>query len=228
MHDAHYHFSEEIVNVQKKNDILSLCNVANLEEWHIAEQKNLTYSCGVHPWTASFDQLEKMWPVLEQAPWIGEIGMDRVWCDNDLEVQKEVFEAQLKYAYETHKPVILHTKGQEKEILELLKKYPNTYIVHWYSSPYYLEEYDQIASYFTIGPSIGKDETVTNVAKKIPIEKLLIESDGIDAIEWAVGHRDYIKALKHSIKEIARIKKISPKKAEQILDENFKRIIEGD
>ena len=57
-----------------------------------------------------------MLPLLKQASIIGEIGMDSVWCDVDLEIQKEVFEKQLQLAKEWDKPVILHTKGQEKTI----------------------------------------------------------------------------------------------------------------
>ena len=38
-------------------------------------------------------------PLLKNAPIIGEIGMDSVWCDVDLKIQKEVFEKQLR---ETH------------------------------------------------------------------------------------------------------------------------------
>ncbi len=35
-----------------------------------------------------------MLPLLKKAPIIGEIGMDSVWCDLDLNIQKEVFEKQ--------------------------------------------------------------------------------------------------------------------------------------
>lgn len=43
--------------------------------------------------------------------------MDSVWCDVDLKIQKEVFEKQLQFAQALNKPVILHTKGQEKRYL---------------------------------------------------------------------------------------------------------------
>lgn len=43
--------------------------------------------------------------------------MDSVWCDVDLKIQKEVFEKQLQLAQALNKPVILHTKGQEKRYL---------------------------------------------------------------------------------------------------------------
>ena len=165
MHDAHYHYSKEINALE------------------LVQQKHLFYSCGVHPWNASLDTLNSMFPLLKKAPIIGEIGMDSVWCDVDLKIQKEVFEKQLQLAQALNKPVILHTKGQEKMILELIRKYPNTYIVHWYGCMDYVKEYDEVVSYFTIGPSIGKEEEVTHLVKQISMDKLLMESDGIEAVK---------------------------------------------
>ena len=122
MHDAHYHYSKEINALQNEYDISGICNVANEKEFELVQQKHLFYSCGVHPWNASLDTLNSMFPLLKNAPIIGEIGMDSVWCDVDLKIQKEVFEKQLQLAQALNKPVILHTKGQEKAILELIRK----------------------------------------------------------------------------------------------------------
>ena len=165
MHDAHYHYSKEINALQNEYGISGICNVANEKEFELVNQKHLFYSCGVHPWNASLDTYESMLPLLKKTLIIGEIGMDSVWCDVDLKIQKEVFEKQLQLAQTLNKPVILHTKGQEKAILELIRKYPNTYVVHWYGCMDYVKEYDEVVSYFTIGPSIGKEEEVTRLVK---------------------------------------------------------------
>ena len=114
-------------------------------------ENGLRCSCGVHPWSASHERLNEMKPLLKQARIIGEIGMDSVWCDTDMTLQKDVFVKQIEYAYQHHKPVVLHTKGQEQAILDILRQYPNTYIVHWYSDWAGVEAYDKIASYFTVG-----------------------------------------------------------------------------
>lgn len=60
----------------------------------------------------------------------------------------------------------------------------------------YVKEYDEVASYFTIGPSIGKEVEVTHLVKQVSIDKLLMESDGIEAVKWAIDSVDYIAALK--------------------------------
>ena len=91
MHDAHYHYSKEINALQNKYRISGICNVANEKEYEWIHQKHVFYSCGVHPWNASLDAFESMLPLLKKATIIGEIGMDSVWCDLDLNIQKEVF-----------------------------------------------------------------------------------------------------------------------------------------
>ena len=225
MHDAHYHYSKEIEMLQNEYDISGICNVANEKEYELVHQKHLFYSCGVHPWNASLDTLESMLPLLKQASIIGEIGMDSVWCDVDLEIQKEVFEKQLQLAKEWDKPVILHTKGQEKTILDLIREYPNTYVVHWYGCMDYVKEYDEVASYFTIGPSIGKEVEVTHLVKQVSIDKLLMESDGIEAVKWAIDSVDYIAALKNEITQVAQLKNKTYSEVESILDQNFSKLI---
>lgn len=227
MHDAHYHYSKEINALQNEYGISGICNVTNEIEFELVHQKQLFYSCGVHPWNASLDTFESMLPLLKKAPIIGEIGMDSVWCDLDLNIQKEVFEKQLQLAHALNKPVILHTKGQEKTILELIRKYPNTYVVHWYGCMDYVKEYDEVVSYFTIGPSIGKEEEVTHLVKQVSMDKLLMESDGIEAVKWAIDSDDYIAALKNEITVVASLKNQSYSEVERILDQNFSKLIKN-
>ncbi|MGM9947453.1 TatD family hydrolase [Floccifex sp.] len=210
MYDAHFHISDELFKEFQLYSLKGICNISNIEEYHQIQSYLNQYffhtSIGIHPWKADTISFEDMEPLLKQAQFIGEIGLDNTWCDVDMDVQMGVFEKQLQLAQDYHKPVILHIKGMEKEALEILKKYKNIYISHWYSCMDYIEEYDEVMDYFTIGPSVGVDEAVNEVVKKIDSHKLLIESDGIDAIEWAIGSRNYISTLNHSMEVIQKIK----------------------
>lgn len=89
MHDAHFHFSDEIIRLQDKHNIPSLCNAADLKEWKHIEKSHVPCSCGIHPWTADHVSLKEMRPLLEQANIIGEIGMDSCWCSVDPAIQKK-------------------------------------------------------------------------------------------------------------------------------------------
>ena len=60
-------------------------------------------------------------------------------------------------------------------------------MVHWYSCEDYIKDYMDLDCYFTIGPSLYKDKAVEQVAKTISLQRLLIESDGLDALAWCEG-----------------------------------------
>ncbi|MBQ0065404.1 MAG: TatD family hydrolase [Firmicutes bacterium] len=233
MHDAHFHFSQNLFKSFQENHLMGICNIENEEEHTLVQGYLQEYPChtsyGIHPWHVDTVKYASFFPYLEQTRIIGEIGLDNTWCETNLNLQKEVFEKQLAYAHEHHKPVILHLKGMEKEALPFLKKYKNTYLVHWYSCKEYLEEYINLGCYFTVGPSVGIDESVSHLVQKVDIQRLLIESDGISALEWAFETKevDYISSLQRSIQEISRIKGMESAFVEKQLDQNFIRFIES-
>ena len=89
----------------------------------------------------------------------------------------------------------------------------------------YVKEYDEVVSYFTIGPSIGKEEEVTHLVKQVSIDKLLMESDGIEAVKWAIDSDNYIAALKNEITQVAQLKNKTHSEVKSILDQNFSKLI---
>lgn len=215
--DAHLHFEETLISIWEKHPISSLLNCATKEEYQraCALQKrfpNLILSVGIHPWNADGIAFETLKPCMDKATVIGEIGMDSVWCEVSLTQQKSVFEQQLQYAQQHHKPVILHTKGQEKTIAELIEKYPNTYLVHWYSCMDYLDLYQQMGCYFSVGPDTNHDPALEQLVEQVDLEHLLLESDGISAIAWAqhqpMEQIDYLKTLQETAEYIANKKQV--------------------
>ena len=57
------------------------------------------------------------------------------------------------------------------------------------------------------------------------MDKLLMESDGIEAVKWAIDNDDYIVALKNEITQVASLKDKSYFEVERILDHNFSKLI---
>ena len=157
-----------------------------MELCHMPEAEEILFPVfGLHPWYADQWKVEDMMPYLEKCQVIGEIGMDSLWCNVPLKQQKEVLEKQLQIAAEWKKPVVLHTKDQEREILELIRKYPNTYLVHWYSADHDLGGYLDLDCYFSVGPDVIWNPAVQQVAKRVPENRILLETDGMDAVKWA-------------------------------------------
>ena len=91
------------------------------------------------------------------------------------------------------KPVVLHTKGQEKHIARLIRAYPNTYLVHWYSGGEGLSDFLDLDCYFTIGPDVFYQPAVQKAAVLAPENRLLVETDGCSAVKWAYEQASFCK-----------------------------------
>lgn len=236
LYDAHTHLkTEKEIEDYFSSNIMGVASVGTALEYKMLSEiknENLLISTGVHPWTANNDELLKLMPFMKISKIIGEIGLDNEWTDNDIKNQISVFKKQLEYAQKNNKPVILHTKGMEKEVLDIIKNYDNKYLIHWYSTEKYVQNYIDRGYYFTIGPSVLWDDNVMNLAKKVPIDRVLVETDGIDAVKWAYDNycdsKDitYRKTLINSINKISKIKNISAELLAKIIETNFKRFFE--
>lgn len=195
--DAHMHITKNdiengILDVMAKEDLYGLVSGTDPENCSFIRQlsencNHIIPTCGLHPWYTDKYKLEDMADYLQSCPIIGEIGMDTVWCNVDIAIQRKIFRLQMDIAQERGCPVILHTKGQEKEIGEIIADYTMPVIVHWYSSGDDLELYLRRDCYFTAGPDLIYNPAVQQVIREVPLNRLFVESDGISAVKWATG-----------------------------------------
>lgn len=187
--DAHTHIGSEAEMFERQQKhILSLVCASTPSEADKLLKTAKPYilpTAGLHPWQSENFSVDDMLPYLRSCPVIGEIGMDSVWCDIKTELQEKVFRAQLEIAAQMKKPVILHTKGEEDRIASIIADYPNTYLVHWYSCDKYPDHYISQNCYFSIGPDVLWNKAVRSLAFRIPSSRILIETDGMDAVHWA-------------------------------------------
>jgi len=237
--DAHLHITRNDVEnnlfeIMEKNDIYGLVAGTNPNEcaWVSMlskRQKRVIPTFGLHPWYADQFDLNDMNDYLQGCLVIGEIGMDSVWCNVDLSCQRKVFIRQMNMAEERGCPVILHTKGQEKEIGDIIVDYSIPIIVHWYSSEKHLELYLKRDYYFTVGPDVMQNYAVQQVVKNVPMNRLFVESDGIAAIEWAQGTKttaiDLPRVLRNSIAYISEIKGVEDATVQNEMKNNLKNLI---
>lgn len=151
---------------------------------------------GVHPWEAPgyADRLDELDADLITAPIIGEVGLDfRFVTDNTLyPAQERVFEYFLSHAEQTGKILNLHTPGAETEIVERLQAHNITRaIIHWYSGPMdALHTLIDIGCYFTVGVDVLFSEQIRDIARKIPLDLLLTETDNPGAVMWSQNTDD--------------------------------------
>lgn len=200
------------LDFRRQQSIFTCFSAGTPEEWQFMEQwrerDEVLLSFGIHPWYADRYSVNNCRGYLEECDFIGEIGMDSVWCQVPLETQKRALEQQLQIAADLGKPVLLHTKGQEKEIGEIIKDFPGNVCVHWYSGgEKELEVYLEKDCYFTLGPDfaqvcrmgekpfkqaadddkVEKRQGYLRILKEIPVNRLFLETDGLSAVAWANG-----------------------------------------
>ncbi|ERL65827.1 TatD family hydrolase [Schleiferilactobacillus shenzhenensis] len=235
MIDSHFHIAGDtglLTHLQQRG-VHGIVNSQNPAEWQAVQawrqahpNSGLTASAGLHPWDVDKLTPGALRPVLEQAPVIGEIGLDTAWTDNPLSQQRVAFVQQLAWARDWHKPVILHTKGAEEEILRTIQHFPNRYYIHWYDSAAWLPDYLRLDTYFSVGPSLGLDPNVTRLAEAVPLNRLLLESDGLESIQWATGqsattYADYDTFMSALLDRLAALRHMSPTVLNQQLTVNL-------
>ena len=142
---------------------------------------------GFHPHEAK-KASESGWKELEdmvsEACAIGEIGLDYHYDFSPRDCQKEVLRQSLLFAKRLNKPVILHCREAEEDMLHILKEtgLPEAGGVIHSCTAYW----DTVKKYLDLGLHIGytgmvtfpKLEYIRETAAKCPLRSLLIETDG--------------------------------------------------
>lgn len=115
---AAYEAGKKELDFRYQNGIATCLSSGTPAEWVYTRQfqnrEELLLSFGIHPWYADQPLTEKMQEAYSECDYIGEIGMDSVWCDIPLDIQQKRLEEQLQIAADLKKPVLLHTKGRRK------------------------------------------------------------------------------------------------------------------
>lgn len=236
--DSHTHldfFKENIEDAIREindNKILTLANSMDIESYlrnkeYSKESEYIKPSFGIHPWKAAEykGNLEALIPYIEESKMIGEIGLDFLWVEDKstFERQREIYNFILKESIKRNKIVSIHTKDAEEEIYKSLKKYNyNKAIIHWYSGNIEtLDKFIELGCYFTISVDIGYSEKTKEVLDRVPIDKLLLETDGPTALEWVNGKYGYPSEIIKVYKKIAEIKGYKIQDLIKVVEKNY-------
>jgi TatD DNase family protein len=168
---------------------------------------------GIHPWNASeyVGCLDDSDWAISESPMLGEIGLDYYFVNetSKYEDQRRVFEHFLSAASRQRKIVIVHSKGAEREVLQLLQKY-NTerVVIHWCSGPWpVLQAMVEHGFYFTIGVEVLFSQHIQDIAGYLPAELILTETDnpgGNESLTGAIGTPPLIKDVIGKLAAIRR------------------------
>lgn len=154
----------------------------------VNQYENIYASIGWHPVDAiDMTEADLKWiETLSKHPKVvalGEMGLDYHWDKSPKNIQKDVFRQQIQLAKHVKMPIIIHNREATEDVLQILAE-ENAKdvggIMHCYSdTPEYVPEILDMNFYISLGgPVTFKNAThPKEVAKIVPIDRLLIETD---------------------------------------------------
>jgi TatD DNase family protein len=199
--DSHCHLDKLDKTTEELSDLLNFARNRGVEHFlcvsisvkdfpamlaTVTDFDDVSVSCGVHPLyqedACSYDDLLNM-ASNESVVAIGETGLDYFYSPETKAVQLVSFVDHIKVANKLNKPLIIHTRDAREDTLDLLKqhKYPSTQgVLHCFTESWEMAQaaielgmYISISGIVTFKTAIELQEVV----KKIPLDKLLIETD---------------------------------------------------
>jgi len=223
--DAHMHLpeyvdpSEVIRNARARGMRLFSCTVRPAQaelNVRLAEENPGIVKCflGVHPSDAPEDVIadsgSAFGKLLQRCDGIGEIGLDPKYSvvgENSAQVRW--FVAQLGAAEKMNKPVHVHSRGSEKQCLDILETFRlRSVMMHWFEGQTEQAVQRVVANgyYVSFGPALLYSKRIRRLACRVPEERVLTESDGPVAFNalGGMGGPDTIPSVLLALAETRR------------------------
>jgi len=207
----------------------------------IAEEYSFIYAAvGVHPHEASLydEALEQKllaYSRREKVIGWGEIGLDYHYDHSPRDVQRRVFRRQLKLALDCRLPAIIHTREAEEDTIEILREAWADRggrevggILHCFTGTEGLAE-AAVELGFLISFSgvltFKTAEELRAVARSLPLEKMLIETDCpyLAPVPYR-GQRNEPAYVRETAAKLAELHGVSVEDVARITSENFRRL----
>ena len=199
----------------------------------LARQYDFIYaSIGIHPHEADkadqevirrIEQLCKEPKVVA----IGEIGLDYYRGISSAQGQKQLFTALLDLAKSQSLPVIIHCRQAQEDTFKILKEKNITCgVVHCFSGDeVFLRQCLDLNLHvsFTCNLTYKKAQSLRNLARLVPLERLLLETDApFLPPEGLRGRRNESGYLKYLAEELAQIKGVDKDEIARVTTANAK------
>lgn len=189
--DVHMHFDiyedrDSIVNYinKSKTTTIAVTNLPEIYKRYIGKYKDTEYfklALGFHPelCVEYREQLKIFIQCINTTRFIGEVGLDFSNANKiDRDVQKQIFKKIVELCSRKNKVLNIHSRKAEEEVMDILKEFEGTVILHWYSGKLTLiDEAIKRGYYFSINHNMIKSVGGKKIIGKIPINRILIESD---------------------------------------------------
>ena len=247
--DSHCHINfpelaanlDEVLATMRANQVSNaLCVSVDLEKLpqilSLAEQHDNIYaSVGVHPdYELEAEPTQSDLVRLAQHPRvvaIGETGLDYFRLQGDLEWQRNRFRTHIRAAVECNKPLIIHTRSAAADTLRLMQEEGAASVggvMHCFTESLEVAlaaiEQNFYISFSGI-VTFKKALDLKEVASRIPLERMLIETDSpyLAPVPFR-GKLNQPGYVKHVAEEIAKLRGISIEEVGEITSSNFRKL----
>jgi len=198
--------------------------------------ENVYCALGIHPTEAqkaTDDDFEKIIELStnKKVVAIGECGLDYYWDKTYINEQKEVFIKQIKIAKKLEKALIVHDREAHKDVFNILTdniKDEIPIIMHCFSgSLEFAKECVKKGFYIALGGVVTfkNAKKVHEIAKEIPLEYLLLETDAPYLTpEPYRGKRNEPAYVKFAAEKIAKLRGISFDEIAEATTKNARKV----
>jgi|SRR3990172_5636203 len=250
--DSHCHLNfpelaenlDEVLASMRRNEVThALCVGVNLEDFpqiqQIAEQHEQIYaSVGVHPdYESSIEPTQESLVKLARHPKviaIGETGLDYFRLKGDLEWQRKRFRTHIRAARECGKPLIVHTREAAQDTLRIMAEEGADQVggvMHCFTESLEVAQAALEMNFYISFSGIvtfKKATSIKEVARHVPLERILIETDApyLAPVPYR-GKLNQPAYVKYAAEEIARLRGIPLAEVGQATSENFCRLFLG-
>lgn len=198
--------------------------------------EQVSFSCGVHPLHVGEDEQFKLEQLKQLASHdrvvaIGETGLDYYYSKDSVQMQQDYFAHHIDVANELDKPLIVHTRDARKDTIDILKANNAdkcSGVLHCFTENWEMAKAAMdINFYISISGIVTFKNAVElqDVVRKIPMERLLIETDSpYLAPVPKRGKQNQPAYVKHVAEFIAELKGLSVEEVAETTTNNFKSL----
>lgn len=246
--DSHAHLMDsrydegidKIIQNAIKNDVKYITNIgcdyksSKLAVEEAENYENVYATIGMYPEYCNEENVDLSFlyelAKSEKVVAVGEIGLDYHREGTNKENQKKHFIKQIEIANELKLPVAIHSRDADMDMLEVLKnnKIENGFVMHCFSSSVEIaKEILKLGGYISISGTVTfkNAKNIVEVAKLVPIDRLLVETDSPYLTpEPNRGRRNEPANVKDTAQKIADVKEMKLEDLANILVENTKRL----
>jgi TatD DNase family protein len=228
--DTHAHLDmldEGAVERARAAGVTRILTIGTSEAVELAQRHDDVFAVvGIHPHEAAEERdLDEVRRLLAhpKAVAVGEIGLDyfRDYAPHD--AQRRLFAAQLDLARELGKPVVIHARAADGDILDALRAFDGTVVLHCFSSPHLLPDALERGWYVSFAGNVTyKNASDLRVAaSQVARERLLVETDAPYLAPQPVrGKRNEPANVVHTLAALAEARNEDVRELEQQIDRN--------